>query len=115
MEPYNRAIARSSTHGCSTDTAAGRMRIAFVDSFRFELAKTWIKKPLKDPTCAGRVVNRTCTEDAWKNRITPGYLMLTLCDRLDCNVNDEAKGQLVASIIGLYNGASENIDEVRIG
>ncbi len=115
MELYNRAVARSSTHGCSTDNAAGRLRIAFVDSFRFELAKTWLKKPLKDPMCAGRVVNRTCTESAWKDRITTGYLMLTLCDRLHCDVNREAQGQLIASIIGLYKGASESIAEVRIG
>jgi hypothetical protein len=40
--------------------------------------------------------------------------MLTLCDRLGCEVNKEAQFRLVAFIIGLYNGSREAIAEVKI-
>lgn len=45
---------------------------------------------------------------------TPGYLMLTLCDRLGCHLNEEAQFRLVATIVGLYNGAREALGEVKI-
>lgn len=89
MEAYNSAIARSSTHGLTPDTAAGRMRLAYVDSFRFGLFKNWLKHDLDDHKCAARVINRMLTEDAWKKGVTRGYLMLTLCHRLGCDVNEE--------------------------
>jgi hypothetical protein len=114
MEPYNRAIARSSTHGCTPETPTGRGRIAFVDSFRFGLMKSWMKKNLDDPACAGRVINRMLTDDAWKQGVTRGYLMLTLCHRLGCEVNEEAQFRLTAFVIGLYNGSREAIADVKI-
>lgn len=57
--------------------------------FRFGLFKNWLKHDLDDHKCAARVINRMLTEDAWKKGVTRGYLMLTLCHRLGCDVNEE--------------------------
>jgi hypothetical protein len=113
MESYNKAIARSSTLGQTKDTSTGRAYLAFLDSMRMQLFEKWHGQGF-DPTCVARAANRISAEEAWKKNLTPGYLMLTLCDRLDYEPNDEAQFRLVATIVGLYNGSREALREVKI-
>ena len=67
-----------------------------------------------DPKSVARALNRLSTEVAWKKGITAGFLMLTLCDRLDCDINEEAQFRLTAIIRGSYDGARQALDGVRI-
>jgi len=113
IEPYNQAVARSSTLGLKPDTASGRGHIAFVDSMRMQMFGKWNEQGF-DPECVARAANRLATEEAWKKSLTPGYLMLTLCDRLSCDLNEEGQFRLVATIVGLYNGARGLLKEVKI-
>ena len=113
IEPYNQAVARSSTLGQKPDTASGRAYLSFIDSMRMQLFEKWHKQGF-DPKCVARAANRLSTEEAWKKSLTPGFLMLTLCDRLGCELNEEAQFRLVAIIVGLYNGARETLNEVKI-
>lgn len=113
MEPYNRAISRSCTHGCTRETALSRGRMAFVDSTRMQMFSMWHDQGF-DPNSVARAANRLCSESAWNDGVTRGYLMLTLCNRLGCEVNEDAQFRLIATIIGFYRGAREAIAEVRI-
>ncbi len=40
--------------------------------------------------------------------------MLTLCQRLGCEVNQEGEGRLIAVIRGLYDGVRETLKPIRI-
>jgi hypothetical protein len=113
MQPYNQAIAKASHHGVTSDTATGRARLLFLNRFRLDLFGKWHEQGF-EPECVARGVNRLLSEVPWKDGVTRGYLMLTLCDRLGVEVNEEAQFQLIASIIGLYNGSREAIADVRI-
>lgn len=112
MEDYNKAIARSSTLGQTADTATGRAYLAFIDSMRMQMFSKWHGQGF-DPQCVARAVNRLGSEEAWKKSLTPGYIMLTLCDRLGYELNEEAQFRLTAAIVGLYNGAREALNEVK--
>lgn len=113
IEPYNQAVARSSTLGQKPDTPSGRAYLVFVDGMRIQMFEKWSEQGF-DLKCVARTANRLSTEEAWKKNLTPGFLMLTLCDRLSCEVNEEAQFRLITTIIGLYNGTKEVLGEVKI-
>lgn len=113
MEPYNEAIANSSTLGKKPDSPSGRRRVVFLDSMRSGLFELWYKQGF-DPKCVARAANRFGTEAAWKRGLTPRYLTLTLCDRLACDLNQDGCGRLVMTIMGLYNGTKQALNEVKI-
>lgn len=74
IEPYNQAVARSSTLGQKPDTASGRAYLVFVDSMRMQLFEKWHKQGF-DPKCVARAANRLSTEEAWQKSQRP----VTLC------------------------------------
>lgn len=113
MGLYNKAISHSTILEHDPDTPSGRDHHAFLDTLRFQTFLQWQKQGF-DGHCIARVVNRLSTEGAWKKSITPGFLMLTLCERLGCEVNEEGRFRLVATIVGLYKGAREALSDVRI-
>ena len=114
MEPYNQAAARSSTLGMNAQTPAGRAHLAFINKSRFDLFKEWYREG-SEPTPVARAANRFGTDVAWKRGLTPAFLMLTLCERLGCEVNEEGQTRLVFVIRGLYDGVHEALKPIKIG
>lgn len=65
----------------------------------------------------GRVNNRLCSENAWKQRIILEYLVLTFYDRLGLNPNELNKGagfRLAGLFRGMYEGAQQSLDKIKI-
>jgi len=116
-EPYNQAIARSSTLGKTAETASGRAYLGFVNKMKVDLFKQFYKEGY-DPKCVGRALNRLFSDKTWRKGITPGLLMFALCDRLDFEQNFEPNKELqfrLTSIIrGLYNGARQSLEKIKI-
>ena len=113
LEPYNRAIARSSTLGHTYETAIGRAYLTFRNTMLADLFDKWHTQGL-EPDAVARAANRLLTEVAWKKGITAAFLMLTLCDRLGCELNEEGQFRLIAVIRGLYDGARERLRQVKV-
>jgi len=102
LDPYNQAVARSGALGHSSETPSGRTYLAFLDSIRAMLFAEW-KTQGVDPKVAVRAANRLATDVAWSSGYTAGALMNTLCDRLDCETNDEGQFCLIALIRDFYD------------
>ena len=60
---------------------------------RADLFDQWHKQGV-DPEVVARAANRTSTDVAWEKGLIAGFLMLTLCHRLGCEVNDEGQFRL---------------------
>lgn len=112
-EPYNQAVAQSATYGKNSSSAVDRGQIGFINSMRVSLFKEYTDKGL-DPVCVARSINRHSTETAWKQGITAGLLTLTLCKQLNCEINEEAMFRLTAIIRGFYDGAKQNLADIKI-
>lgn len=113
LEPYNRAIARSITYGYKAGSPKGRAFLASTDSMRMQMFKKWTKQNF-DSNCIARSVNRLSSETPWKKNITSGFIVMTLCEHLNCELNEEAQFRLMANTFGLYSGVMNAIDEVKI-
>ncbi len=74
MEPYNQAIARSSTAGCTCETGTGRAYLAFVNKMRADLFDQWYKRGF-EPDSVARAVNRISVNAACDNGVAAGFLM----------------------------------------
>jgi hypothetical protein len=116
-EPYNQAIARSSTIGKTQETASGRVHIGFITKMRVDLFSQYHEEG-HDPKCVARVLNRLLTDVVWKKGITAGLLMFTLCDRLGFGSNFEpsieAQFRLPAVIRGFYDGFRQSLKKIKI-
>lgn len=116
-EPYNQAIARSSTLGKTPETASGRAHLGFINKMRVDLFEHYYKEG-HDLKCVARVLNRLFTDVVWKKGITAGLLMFTLCDRLGLGSNfepsKEAQFRLTAVIRGFYDGARQSLEKIKI-
>jgi hypothetical protein len=113
MEAYNQASARSSTLGHTPKTPSGRAHLVFIDKTRADLFDAWLKQGF-EPEPVARAANRFGTDVAWERNLTPGFLMLTLCQRLGCEVNEEGQFRLIAVIRGLYDGVREALRSIKI-
>jgi hypothetical protein len=113
LEPYNQAIARSSTLGQTSETPAGWAHLAFTNSMRMQLFDQWHKQGF-EPKAVARAANRLSTDVAWEKGLTAGFLMLSLCERLGCEVNEEAQFRLIAVIRGLYDGVREALKPIKV-
>lgn len=116
-EVYNQAIARSSTLGRTPEKAFDRVFLARVNTTRMNLFEQYHKEGF-DNKCVARVLNRLFSEDAWKRNVTSGLLMFALCDRLgfdkEFEPNKEAQFRWVAVIRGLYDGAYQALENIKI-
>jgi hypothetical protein len=113
LQPYNAAISRSGTLGLTFETATGR---AYLTGRNLAIANAfdaWLERGI-EAECVARAANRLCTEVAWKRGITAGFVMLALCERLNCTVNDRAQQALVATIRGFYDGARGLLRQVKV-
>ncbi len=113
LEPYNLAIARSSTMGQTSETRTGRAYLTFINKMRADLFDEWHKQGI-EPDAVARAANRTATDVSWEKGVTAAFLMLTLCDRLGCQLNEEGQFRLIAVIRGLYDGARETMKQVKV-
>jgi hypothetical protein len=113
MQPYNKASARSSTLGRTGETATGRAYLTFINETRAAFADEWFKLGFA-PLSIGRAVNRLATDVAWKQSLTAAFLMTTICENLECQLNEEAQFRLVAIIRGFYDGVTESLKAVKI-
>lgn len=113
LVPYNQAIAESSVLGYSGKTRAGRFQITFVNGMRTRLFDDWFGKGF-DPTAVARAANRILTDVAWDKGWTVYCILRTLCNRTDCEVNEDGAEVLIAAIRGLYDGARQAMKAVSI-
>jgi hypothetical protein len=67
-----------------------------------------------DTVAVARALNRLFIEEAWKKGITAELIMLAAYDRLGFKANDEAHFRLIAVIRGLYDGAHQSLDNIKI-
>jgi len=118
MEQYNIAVARSTTGDKDESTRTGRGAIAYFDTMRSEMFDTWWNKYGGDDPVMGKVIaraaNRLGSNQAWKANKTQIYLSFVLTDRLECDVNEEARIRLMALAYGFYEGATGALQEVDI-
>lgn len=124
MNHYNQAVAQSTTVSLDEAEKASiyKMRMDIADSYIGIAEKTGIDVNDKAYLeCLGRPINRLFSEKAWKNNTTSYYLLLALCHKLGLGSgrdylgpNDEAKFRLSAFIHGLYDGAKQSWDNIRI-
>lgn len=116
-ESYNQAIARSSTLGKTAETASGRAHLGFTTKMRVDLFSHFYEQG-HDPKCVARALNRLFSDKAWKKGITAGLLVFALCDRLgfepNFEPNKEAQFRLMAVIHGLYDGARQSLERIKI-
>jgi len=113
LQAYNQAIARSSHLRQTWETGVGRGYLTFINSIRVQVFDQWNKQGF-EPETVGRAANRLCTEVAWKESLTAGFLMLTLCERLGCEVNEEAQFRLVAFIRAIYSGTRDGLKLIKV-
>lgn len=113
LEPYNSAIARSSTLGQSSDTAAGRGYLAFRNRILADSFDRWHSRGF-DPKVVARAANRLCTDVACEKGDTAAFLMFALCEQLGCEPNEKAQGRLIAVIRGLYDGVHTTLKAITV-
>ena len=80
---------------------------------RVELYDAWSKEGF-DGVAVARAANRLATDVAWKDGLTSGFVMLTLCEHLGCELNEEAQQRVVFVIRGLYDGVREALKVVTV-
>lgn len=112
MLNYNKAVARSTTGGCDSNSGLGRGMIVFINQMRVSAFDKW--KIVVSENDAARAANRIGSEEPWKSLRVHTYLSFEFTDILHCELNDEARSRLIAIIQGFYNGASEALSGVRI-
>jgi len=108
MEHYNQAIAHSFT------------ATPFIIRMRMDLYDDYCKKGY-DSKCVARVLNRMFSEKAWENMNIGYFLILALCHRFSLGSgsnylgpNEKAQLELQVFIRGLYDGAKQSWEKVKI-
>jgi hypothetical protein len=113
VEPYNKAIAHSSTLVQTSETRTGRAYLTFRNNMLADLFDLWHKQGF-EPKPSARAANRLFTEIAWQKGLTAVLLLQVLCERLGCELNEEAQFRLVAVIRGLYEGIREALKSIKV-
>ena len=118
MEPYNNMIDSVTLHWL---TNLGKMNLSFNYNMREDLTKKNIEAAkelvIENDDRIARVNHRLWSENAWKQKLMLGPLVFTFCERIGVNAHDlnqEAQFRLAATIKGLYDGAEQSWDKVKI-
>ena len=80
---------------------------------RVKLFDEWHKEGF-EPKAVARAANRILAEAAWGKGVTAGLLMLTLCERLGCDANEQAQFRLIVVIQGLYAGVRDALKPIKV-
>jgi len=117
MEPYNQAIARSTTIGRTPKKAFDRVYLAKVNLTRLNLFGQYHKEGFDDK-CVARVLNRLFSEDVWKKGITSVVILSALCDRLGFGKDFEPSKELLQwwfiEINSFYEQAKGSLSKIKI-
>ncbi len=118
MHDYNGMIASVTLNWL---TKLGKMNLIWNYSKRKELIAENIKyaqiNGINIDESVDRVNNRIGSENAWKQKFMLSPLVFTFCDRLGLNpntLNKEAGLRLAVLIHGLYEGAQQSWDKIKI-
>lgn len=118
MESYNNMIDSVTLHWL---TNLGKMNLSFNYNMREDLTKKNIETAkelgIENDDRVARVNHRLWSENAWKQKLMLGPLVFTFCERIGVNAHDlnqEAQFRLAATIKGLYDGAEQSWDKVKI-
>jgi len=113
---YNNAISRSGI-------ASKRSDESYIDFMNISKANLFDDHcnmvQEKDLDCIGRVCNRIFSEKAWKDTISANFLSFIFCERigfkLDENNPESEAQQLITFLIrSIYDGASQEFDNIKI-
>ena len=113
METYNQAIARSTDGGHDPSTRSGRAHRVMMNELRMGKFKEWQNMGY-DPVVVARAANRLGSGPAWKSRRVHTYISFALTDQLQCEITEEARYGIIATIQGFYDGSSESLRTVKI-
>ncbi|MCL6100085.1 MAG: hypothetical protein M1391_16090 [Bacteroidetes bacterium] len=118
MMHYNEFIDSATLHWLKN---LGNMNLSFNYNMRKDLAVKNIESAkelgVNIDESIEMVNNRLWSENAWKQKIILEALILALCDRLDLNpkdLNKDAGFRLAVFIRGLYEGAQQSWENVKI-
>jgi len=118
MEPYNNMIDSVTLHWL---TSLGKMNLSFNYNMRENLTKENIEAAkeleIENDDRIARVNYRLWSENAWKQKLMLGPLVYIFCERIGVNTHDlnqEAQFRLAAIIKGLYDGAEQSWDKIKI-
>ena len=118
MESYNNMIDSVTLHWL---TSLGKMNLSFNYNMREDLTKKNVEAAkelgIENDDRVARVNHRLWSENAWKQKSMLGPLVFTFCERIGINahnLNQEAQFRLAATIKGLYDGAEQSWDKVKI-
>lgn len=118
MEPYNNMVDSVTLHWLTT---LGKINLSFNYNMREDLTKKTIEAAkelgIENGDRVARVNHRLWSENAWKQKLMLGPLVFTFCERIGVNAHDlnqEAQFGLAATIKGLYDGAEQSWDKVKI-
>jgi hypothetical protein len=115
MDPYSRAVAHSGGVYANRDQSVRfqRARVVGINILRTRFFAMWRDQGF-EPDVVARTVGRLSTTGAWKQGLTSKLLMLTLCERLGCEVNEEATFRIEVVIHGLYDGARAELKAIKV-
>jgi len=117
MEPYNQAIARSTTISRTPEKAFDRVYLVKVNTTRMNLFEQYHKEGFDDKSVA-RVLNRLFFDEAWKKGVTAGLLLFAFCERLglgkDFEPSKEAHHRWFIEINDFYEKDRGSLSKVKI-
>lgn len=118
MEPYNNMIDSVTLHWLNN---LGKVNLSFNYNMREDLTKKNVEAAkalgIGDDDRVARVNHRLLSENAWKQRLMLGPLVYTFCEQIGIDAQDlnhEAQFRLAATLKGLYDGAEQSWDSVKI-
>ncbi len=113
MLEYNKAVSDATYSEFDPRTSWGELKQLKIAHSRLDACTPWLAAGFEMETIA-RVGNRSHSEKSWKLVVGGYHLAMRLTERLGCNISDEGLFVLAASIHGMYRGAKDAINEVRI-
>jgi hypothetical protein len=118
MKYYNNAIDGATLNWL---TNLGKMNLSFWYGMRKDLAAKNIddakKLGVEADESIDMVNNRLCSENAWKQKLILNTIVSVFCDRIAVDPNklsDDAIFRLAATIFGLYEGAQQSLEKIKI-
>jgi len=118
MEPYNNMIDSVTLHWL---TNLGKTNLVFNHNMRESLTKENIKIAkelgIEIDDRIIRINQRLWSENAWRQNLMLNPLLFTFCKQIEIDANDlgqEAQFRLATTIKGLYDGAKQSLDKVKI-
>ncbi len=118
MKHYNNAIDGATLHWL---TNLGKMNMGFWYNMRSDLSAKNVDEAKKIGVEGNEIVDmvnhRLCSEDAWKQKLILEIIVPVFCERIGIEPNKLEKDaifRLAATIYGLYKGAYQALENIKI-